>query len=132
MDDKPQLIARDLKRKLSFHEEMLDYNWDDGLRRPFEVIRNILCDLGTALLIYWSAQPVFYKQFESAEKVPDYEMETYKLVAEIEKKVAAGFYKTTLMHYDPSEDQKINMKDPDTQKIPPAMLKKVEGQYFKD
>ncbi|MBK7401111.1 MAG: DUF4274 domain-containing protein, partial [Myxococcales bacterium] len=34
-----------------------EYNWDDGAKKLFEVIRHPQCDRATALLVYWQSQP---------------------------------------------------------------------------
>ncbi len=125
------LTTEEEDRITALHEEVLDYNWDDGAERMLEIARDPTCDLGTAMQIYWNAQPVFYKQFASRGDVESYNLASFDLVAEIEKKVAAGFYKSGLVFYDPREDQVIDDDDPDTGKIPPVMLQKVEGKYYR-
>lgn len=99
---------------IALHEEAMDYNWDDGVERLFEIIRDPDCDLGTAKLVYWNG----------------FDRKVFDLMKEIEKRVADKFYKIGLVTYDPFEDREINMEDVNVKKIPEIMFEEVEGRFF--
>jgi hypothetical protein len=88
---------------VEYHLIAGNYNWDDGAQVLTWIIESPLCDKGTALLIFWRAQPDFYTQFSSVEEA-DYEAEVYRLVRAIMGKWEAGFYQTSLIAYDPTGD----------------------------
>ena len=77
------------------------YNWDGGCGPLFEVIRHPRCDEGTARLIYWYGEPDFACQFLDASEVPDFCAEVYALLTEIEQRVKGGFYKRSVLAFDP-------------------------------
>lgn len=99
---------------IALHEEAMGYNWDGGVERLFEIIRDPDCDLGTAKLVYWNG----------------YDRKVFDLLKEIEKRVADKFYKIGLITYDPFEDREINMEDVNVKKIPEIMFEAVEGRFF--
>ena len=99
---------------IALHEEVMAYNWDDGVEQLFEIIRDPDCDLGTAKLVYWNG----------------YDRKSFDLMKEIEKRVADKFYKIGLITYDPFEDREINMEDVNVKKIPEIMFEEVEGRFF--
>lgn len=99
---------------IALHEEAMGYNWDGGVERLFEIIRDPDCDLGTAKLVYWNG----------------YDRKVFDLLKEIEKRVADKFYKIGLITYDPFEDHEINMEDVNVKKIPEIMFEAVEGRFF--
>jgi hypothetical protein len=81
------------------------YNWDGGLDDLHRIVRHPLCDLGTALLVYWRGQPGFYLQYPDRTVVPDHAHEVYDLLREIEQRVAAGEYRTARQPFDPAADE---------------------------
>src|SRR5689334_7803455 len=43
------------------------YNWDDGFEIPFAILRSPLCDFGTALMLFWHAEPTHVDNLVQAE-----------------------------------------------------------------
>lgn len=99
---------------IALHEEAMDYDWDGGVERLFEIVRDPDCDLGTAKLIYWNG----------------FDRKAFELLKEIEKRVANKFYKIGLVTYDPFEGRVIDMEDVNVKKIPEIMFEEVEGRFF--
>jgi hypothetical protein len=81
-----------------------DFNWDCGCDEMGKVIAHPLCDLGTALLIYWRGRPRWYLQYNNRSEVKEYELETFDLLQEIERKVLAGDFHTRTQPFDPRND----------------------------
>jgi hypothetical protein len=52
-DDRAAEICED---PLILHSIVLYYNWDDGFEVPTAIMRNPHCDLGTALMMFHSAE----------------------------------------------------------------------------
>ena len=86
------------------HQFVLNYNWDAGNESMQWVIRNPLCDKGTALLVYWHAISSTLYQYTLREDVPDWLISSYDLVTEIEEKYLSGFYKLSNLKFDPRND----------------------------
>lgn len=80
------------------------YNWDDGPAEMLKIIRNPSCDLGTAIMIYWSGGPGWDCQYTNRSEVSVYERDTYDLLREIEERVGAGFYRRQSIRFDPRDE----------------------------
>jgi Domain of unknown function (DUF4274) len=78
-------------------------NWDGGTKELTRVIQHPLCDLGTALMVYWLGQPGFDLQYASRDSVPQHRQEVYDLLREIEQRVAKGLYKSATQTFDPAD-----------------------------
>jgi Domain of unknown function (DUF4274) len=81
-----------------------NFNWDCGCGEMAKVIAHPLCDLGTALLIYWRGRPRWYLKYKDRSEVQEYEVATFDLLQEIERKVLAGDFRTRSLRYDPRND----------------------------
>lgn len=77
-------------------------NWDFVIGSLRDIIRNPACEAGTALYIYWGAQPLWYTQYETAEDVEAYERESFELIQEIQKRYLAGEFAVDRVSFDPS------------------------------
>lgn len=103
------------------------YNWDIGIHHMRQVIENLYCDAGTALMVYWRAEPEYFLQYADRSEVPTYSHENFDLLCEIERRYLSGEYKTKLCEYDPKSDVGCNegMKEKDNRSIPKEMYKPV-------
>src|SRR5262249_25207667 len=86
-----------------FADEWLDWNY--GVEGHLRVIRHALCDLGTALMLYWRGQPGYYLKYADREHVPERERRVFDLLKESEERVQAGYYRQARFAYDPRDDQ---------------------------
>lgn len=82
----------------------MNFNWGYGCEKLREIIRSPDCDLGTALCIYWSGRPDFFRQFKSRDDVGP-PRDDFDLLVEIEQRVADGFYRHHQIAYDPFDDR---------------------------
>ena len=80
------------------------FNWDCGPCELRQVVTHPLCDLGTALLVYWRGQPTEFQQYAARERVPEDDLELYDFLCEIEARVLSGRYPRRLISYDPRDD----------------------------
>ncbi|MDR2639306.1 MAG: DUF4274 domain-containing protein [Helicobacteraceae bacterium] len=108
-----------------------NYNYDDGIE-PFEwLIKQKICDKGTALCLYWHLDPFYYYE----ESFKDIDNPNYKLIREIEDRFAAGFYENEEFAFDPYDNDpnakcEFMPKNADTSIIPDIMLQKTNGVPF--
>lgn len=86
------------------------YNWDGGVEDLWRVIQHPVCDLGTALLVYWRGQPDFDLQYADRDEVPDRRRKEWDLLREIERRVAAGAYRTASQPFDPADDNSNDLR----------------------
>lgn len=116
-------------RKLTaeeWHQYVQNYNYDDG-NTPFKwLIRQKICDKGTALCLYWHLEPYFFS--DPAKRTGKFEND-YALLKEIEERYANGFYENEHFSFDP---MKSDFFDPnaDISSIPALMLEKTGGVPF--
>jgi len=107
-----------------WHQFVQNYNFDDG-NEPFEwLIKQKICDKGTALCLYWHLQPYYYCDLDNV----DTNNSDYTLIKEIEKMFLSGFYETELFSFDP----KLEFINPDINIscIPKALQEKTNGIPF--
>ncbi len=75
---------------------------DQGPEEWRRVLDSPLCDMGTALLIFWLNDPAYHYEFASPEDVPSINRGSYDLVREIERKYRAGAYPSGVVRFDPT------------------------------
>lgn len=98
-----RLNYKELKTPEECHQLALHWDWDDGVEALQWIVRQPLCDQGTALYIYWAATPNWYYQFKDREDVVarNREAATYDLIKEIETRTLEGFYTRREIYFDP-------------------------------
>jgi Domain of unknown function (DUF4274) len=97
-----------LETPLELHQFVLHYNVNDSFRPSRAIIRNPLCDRGTALYAYWLFEAIAvsrqqtYHFPESEDWMANWGI-GLSLVEEIEERYLADSYKTRLFRFDPTE-----------------------------
>lgn len=84
------------------HRTAKNFNWDYGCAKLCEIIRR-RCDLGTALLIYWSGRPDFYRKFKRRSDL-SIGRDVFDMLVEIERNVADNFYTHRNIPFNPFDD----------------------------
>ncbi len=104
------------------------YNWDDGEEVLDWIISNPKCDKGTALMIFWRAEPDYYTRYQD-ETDADHDAEEFRFVKKIIHNFETGFYKREQIHYDPSADgHDVDYIDKNAKwEIPDLMKKSTKG-----
>jgi hypothetical protein len=77
----------------------LDYNWDDGFRVPDAISDHPLCDLATALLLFWRGGAI--EHFEATGPPSESEGEWVAFSRKITDRLLSGHYKPGVNGYDP-------------------------------
>ena len=101
------------------------YNWDDGEKKLFDVVRHPSCDRATALLVYWLSEPGEHTEYPKPTDAPKDARKMVELLREIEKKMAAGGFKSELIPFDLRDVGGTDLTD-DDKRIPAVMRKPVK------
>src|SRR5215207_4128317 len=85
-------LQQELNTPEKLHDFATHYNWDDGFEVPKWIINNPLCDRGTALMMYWHANPQYFCKYATRNEVPSmgWNLQHYDLIREIEEKYLSG------------------------------------------
>ena len=97
------------------------YNWDNGYSFLNWVIKHKECQLATALTVFWLGKPMYFIN-KSAEDVADYNLNNYKLLKQIEKRVQQKKYKSGSLVFSIRDHLDSNELETAKQSFPPAML----------
>ena len=108
------------------------YNWDNGYRKLYNILKDEHCDKGTALMMYWLSSPQFFTPYANEKECPSHAQNNYKFVKHIES-IFESIPKE-IIKYNPKIDgfvgkEKENIKSP----IPTHMYEETKGEiYFED
>ena len=104
------------------------YNWDDEIDVLDWIISSPVCDKGTALLIFWRAEPDYYTKFENEDEAGT-DKEIYLLLRKIITNWQSGFYKKERFRFDPiAEEYDVDYRYPNEKwQIPDEMKKPTKG-----
>lgn len=121
-----------LKTSEELHRVVENYNWDEGLQVMHWVLESPLCDKGTALLMFWRADPVYETQFSEDPK--DWRSAGYQLVQKILEMWQNNQFSEGLISYDPVHDYAA---DTDAEghgawEIPADMRQPTKGEKWPD
>jgi hypothetical protein len=101
-------VPKDLAKRLSMHDKADDFNWDYNIKPLVRIAKDKLCDLGTALLIYWRGNPNDYCCFKNRKdcksQVDEERLQIWDLQRLIEDRVQSGAYGEAQIYYDPKDD----------------------------
>ena len=111
------------------------WNWDRGTPPMRRVLDHSLCDRGTALMIYWRIDPVFFlnPKHDTRKKVeavlwPDAIIH-WDILRQIERRLAANDFRSARIPFDPTNDHGRDRTKQRFRKKPPVPLfKVVNGQ----
>jgi hypothetical protein len=80
------------------------WNWDNGVEPLRWIVAQPQCDRGTALLVYWHADPRYVQRYAERAEVPAHHRPVYDLVKDIERRYLAGGYTRQRIAFDPRAD----------------------------
>ncbi|PJZ58066.1 DUF4274 domain-containing protein [Leptospira barantonii] len=98
----------ELKNSLELHYALLEYDWDGGMKFVRWVAESPLCDLGTALAVYWKMCPFFYTQFQNekeAELEGENVRENFIFLKDLERRILSKEFQSENIQYDPANDE---------------------------
>ena len=79
------------------------YNWDDGTKVLEWIIDSPKCDKGTAVMIFWLAEPDYYFNY-SEETVDDSDRDIWQLLQKVIHKIRNKEFKRSLFAFNPDEN----------------------------
>ena len=86
---------------IELHHFACNFNWDGGTEELSSVLNHPKCDAGTALLIFWLAQPVYYFRGAAKGKLTESERETYEWLKHIESRFTNNQFSASDIAIDP-------------------------------
>jgi len=99
-----------LETSEELHEFASQFNWDCGFSELDAVLAHPMCDRGTALMIYWLAEPVYYVDFASIEEVPDVNREGYRFVMRVRDLLTQDVFQENRIPFDPQSVMSIGQR----------------------
>lgn len=127
----------ELKNSLELHYGLLEYDWDGGMKFVRWVAESPLCDLGTALVIYWKMCPSFYTQFQNEHEAKlegENVRENFIFLKELESRILGKEFQSENIQYDPANDETNDcfLHDEETGKwkIPDLLKRPNQGKPF--
>lgn len=80
-----------------------EYNWDDGTVVLNWIIDSQICDKGTAIMIFWMADPDYYFDY-TEEIIDDWAKDVWKLLQKIIKKIYNGEFTKSTYGFNPTKN----------------------------
>ncbi len=76
-----------------------EYNWDDGVGIPEAISEHPLCDLATALLLFWHSEAL--ECFGPNAEPPEYQETWFDFCTTVTRKLLNGYYSVGPNAFDP-------------------------------
>ena len=123
-----------LKSAEEIHVFAANFNWDNGYEWLNWIIDHPLCSRGTALMLYWLSEPVYYLKKDVLE-ISEYQLNGFKFVHKLQNKYLNNGFADYNIGFDPRNDDSTDwIKDSkldgenSSVSIPSEMLKPVPGR----
>jgi hypothetical protein len=131
-------ILAEVNTPEELHEFVDHWNWDGGTEPIRRALAHPLCDRGTALMVYWRIDPIFYlkPEHDTRAKVeanlwPDAVVH-WDMLREIEQRLAANRFRTAEVAFDPMNDRGRDRTKQRFKKKPPIPLfENINGKLVK-
>ncbi|VWC66525.1 hypothetical protein BLA39750_00211 [Burkholderia lata] len=113
-------------------------NYDGNGRALRWLLDNRNIDRATALLIYWNLGAAWFVQYANESDLGDtsYQLDTFRLVREVEQRYAEGYYADHGIWFDPHDFEGAGPNDypdvPVARPVPALMLKPADGREYVD
>lgn len=90
-------------KPLELHWFSCNWNADRGLAPLLKVVKNVHCDAGTALRLYWINDPYYLQDYHTIAECDDEdEQEILRLLRTIERRFNRGDFATSRIPFDPT------------------------------
>ena len=93
-------------KSLSAGEQYLlasEYNWDDGVIVLDWIIDSPKCDMGTAIMIFWMAEPDYYFDY-TIDSVDEWAKDVWELLQKIITKMRNEEFVESKFEFNPSKN----------------------------
>jgi hypothetical protein len=123
VDEPNKEIFDTLTTSDELHYIVENHNWDNGITVLKWIIKSKLCSEATALMIFGLAQPHEYTKYNyNSKNIKNIDMDIFNLIKTIMENYKKGFYKKTLIKYNPEDDM------PKNENIPGIMYQETNGE----
>jgi Domain of unknown function (DUF4274) len=102
---------------LALHKQVTK-GWRYAHERAAEIVGHDTCALGTALFTYWLCKPHYYRQFKTRTQAAPHERDTWQLLREIERRVAAADFPHASIPFDPRKTPAGDLTKDEYKKLP--------------
>ncbi len=119
------------------HEFIKKMNWDgNGATRAKCVLAHPKCDRGTALMIYWRTDPIFYLKYGTRERVAKElwpaAVEYWDMIRDIELRLGTpNSFITARIPYDPQNDEGRDRTKQRRKRRPIQIIEKQDDAFIK-
>jgi hypothetical protein len=96
-----------IESSAELHALAQQINWDGGLDKLNAVVDHPLCDRGTALMIYWFSEPMYFADFTSDDVVPDVNQPLKRFLNRVETKLMTEHFKSNTISFDPMSNLNV-------------------------
>lgn len=113
-------------------------NYDGNGRALRWLLDNCNIDRATALLIYWNLGAAWFVQYANESDLGDasYQLDTFRLAREVERRYADGYYADHGIWFDPHDFEGAGPNDypdvPVVRPVPALMLQPTNGREYVD
>ena len=115
---------------VELHHFTCNFNWDGGMEELDAVVEHPECDAGTALMIYWLAQPADYHRMAKRGNLSPSFKSVLSLLLKIEDRIRNNAFATHRIACDPTNimGQPMTMgTDHHREVVPAQMFLKIDG-----
>ncbi len=91
---------------IALHREALELRGRSAVPRLQAIVDPPDCDLGTALMIYWTSAPHYYLRYGSRGELAAYELAGWDLLRAIEYRVQRSDFRSRWIPFDPRCDRR--------------------------
>lgn len=92
---------------LELHAFAEQFNWDSGSTRLAALLNHPQCDRGTALMIYWIGEPVYFADFSSEHDAPRVNRDGYRFLKCVESLLMTDQFQHNQIRFDPTVDLNV-------------------------
>jgi len=118
---------------LKLHKQAAMHNWDEGLSKLKLILKTKNCDLATAAMIYWMANPSYYLKYSKVSEVQEHEKEDYRFINKLEKQLLNQEFETNIIDFDPEKIMGVSINDNNFVREIPSNLKfKITGKIINE
>jgi hypothetical protein len=135
-DDRTGQFAQELARvesPVELHYFAMNYNWDNGEDAVRAVIDHPLCDMGTASMIYWLAQPDLLLGWEAEGRCSKSELDDLAFVKRLQIRLLERDFGHRQIRFDPRNFLGVDYTQPDAGStgmplVPKALKEPTQGR----
>jgi hypothetical protein len=99
-----------IKSAIELHEFSRQFNWDGGFDELEAVLHHRLCDRGTALMIYWLAEPVYFLDFDNPNDIPSVNLPLSQFVNTVRDMLLKNQFESNQIRFDPADVMSVGQR----------------------